>query len=100
MTSLPEFEAIGQQAITTPILRPRHDLLLGITRGDLGKPLVESRTIGDRRALRRRPCAKARHSGPQRKIRVGLGALHALGYAFHAHLALELDPEEHQRSAR
>src|SRR6266480_389461 len=100
MSSLPEFEAIGEQAITTPIRRTRHVLLVGITRSNSGEPLIESRTIGYRRALRRRPCAKARHSGPQRKIRIGLGARHTLGCAFHTHLAFELDPEEHQRGAR
>src|SRR5207249_4159211 len=97
MTPLPEFEAIGQHAIAAPVRRPRHDrLLLGITRSDLRKSFIESRTIGDGHALRGRPCAKARHSRPQRKVRVGFGARHALGYALDAHLAFELDPEEHQ----
>src|SRR5205823_1900857 len=46
MTPLPEFEAIRQHAITTPVRRPRHvRLLVGITRGDFGEPLIESRTI-------------------------------------------------------
>ena len=85
LTSGPEFDPIGHDAITDPAGRPR-DLLPFETALHIFKATFERFPTVEWSGLVRRPGTELRIARAARKVRISLGVGHALDMAFDADL--------------
>jgi hypothetical protein len=95
-TILPEFDALGQDAIARPVRRARHRTVAEAL-GHGGDALFEHRAAGDRARLVRGPGADLALPRPRREIGVGLRRRDGLHRSLDTDLAEQRLPVEAQR---
>src|SRR6185436_14713070 len=89
----------GHQAIAAPVGRARH-LAPGVGGLEVAHARLERRAPADDLALTRGPRAQLAAGRAAREIGIGFEGGYPGDGALDAHLAMEFDPEEHQRSPR
>src|SRR3954469_10869402 len=93
--ALPEFDRMGNHAVTAPRFRPWRIGAMAFL--DFGVGALEDRSIGDDTTLPRAQRGQPASRRTCREISVGLAGRSALDHAFDTDLPLELDPVEEER---